>query len=255
VLLDWAGTTVDYGSRAPAAVFVEIFRRRGVEITLAEARGPMGRSKIDHIAAVAALPRVAELWAGLHGRPPDSDDVRGMYREFLPLQQEVLARGSEVIPGVPEAIADLRRRGLAIGSTTGYTRALMEVVAPQAARQGYAPDVIVCSDDVPAGRPDPAMNLLAARRLGIDDLTSVLVVDDTAVGIEAGRNAHAITVAVTVTGNAFGLALDEVAALRPEELAAREAAVGREFVAAGAQHLLRSVADLPQLVDALASGT
>ena len=58
VLLDWAGTTVDYGSRAPTQVFVEIFRRRGVEITIAEARGPMGRAKHEHIAMVAALPRV-----------------------------------------------------------------------------------------------------------------------------------------------------------------------------------------------------
>ncbi|MGV2339672.1 MAG UNVERIFIED_CONTAM: hypothetical protein LVR18_38635 [Planctomycetaceae bacterium] len=56
VVFDWAGTTVDHGSRAPAAVFQEIFRRRGVEITAAEARGPMGRAKHEHIAIVACAP-------------------------------------------------------------------------------------------------------------------------------------------------------------------------------------------------------
>src|SRR5262245_31865133 len=100
VLLDWAGTTVDYGSRAPTRVFMEIFRRRGVEITAAEARGPMGRAKLDHIALVAALPRVTAAWKARHGREPIERDVRAMYEDFLPLQKETLAAGSHVIPGV-----------------------------------------------------------------------------------------------------------------------------------------------------------
>ena len=62
VIFDWAGTTVDYGSRAPTQAFIEIFRRRGIEITEPEARGPMGLTKRDHIAAIAALPRVARIW-------------------------------------------------------------------------------------------------------------------------------------------------------------------------------------------------
>ena len=37
IIFDWAGTMVDYGSRAPATVFQEIFRREGVEITPAQA--------------------------------------------------------------------------------------------------------------------------------------------------------------------------------------------------------------------------
>ena len=118
VLLDWAGTTVDYGSRAPTQVFVEIFRRRGVEITIAEARGPMGRAKHEHIAMVAALPRVTELWRQRHGAAPTDVDVRAMYDDFLPLQKEILKQGSNVIPGIPEAIAELRQRGIRIGSST-----------------------------------------------------------------------------------------------------------------------------------------
>ena len=64
LLLDWAGTTVDHGSRAPARVFVEVFRRSGVPVTEAEARGPMGMAKRAHIAAVLNLPRCPGL-----GRP------------------------------------------------------------------------------------------------------------------------------------------------------------------------------------------
>lgn len=229
VLFDWAGTTVDYGSRAPAEVFCEIFRRRGVEITVAEARGPMGRAKPDHIAAIAAVPRVAALWRARFGREPRESDVQEMYREFLPLQKATLARGSGVIPGVAAAVAALRAQGIKIGSSTGYTRELMDVVAPLAAQEGYQPDAIICADDVPAGRPAPWMNFLAAQRLGVYPMSAIAVVDDTPVGIEAGRNAGAVTIAVTLTGNALGLSEDEVARLAPADLEARLLAIEREF--------------------------
>lgn len=254
VLFDWAGTTVDYGSCAPARVFIEVFRRRGVEITEPEARGPMGRSKREHIATIANLPRVGELWNNVHGRLPTDADVQAIYDDFLPLQKETLANNSDVIPGVPEAVAECRRRGLKIGSSTGYTRELMEVVAPIAARGGYSPDAIVCSDDVLAGRPAPWMNFRAAEQLGVYPMTSVLVVDDTPIGIAAGLNAGATTVAITQTGNALGLSLAEVAALPAGELESRLAAIDRDFRQAGAQHLLRSVAELPGLLNQLETG-
>lgn len=254
VILDWAGTTVDYGSRAPTQVFLEIFRRRGVEITVAEAREPMGQAKRDHIAAVAAMPRVRRLWRDRFGRDPASADVDAMYHEFLPLQKSTLAKsGSDVLPGIPEAIAQLRSQGLKIGSTTGYTRELMDVVAPLAARGGYSPDVIICSDDVPAGRPAPWMNFLAAQQLGVYPMDSILVVDDTPVGIAAGRNAGAITVGVTQTGNALGLSAEEVAALSASELHSRLAEIERSLLAVGAHYAIPSVADLPELVHQLAT--
>ncbi len=251
VLFDWAGTTVDYGSCAPARVFVEVFRRRGIAITEAEARGPMGRSKREHIATIANLPRVAELWRDEFGHLPTDADVQAMYDDFLPLQKATLANNSDVIPGIPEAVAECRRRGLKIGSSTGYTRELMEVVAPLAARGGYSPDAIVCSDDVTAGRPAPWMNFRAAELLGVYPMSSVLVVDDTPIGIAAGLNAGATTVAITQTGNALGLSLAEVTALSAGELDSRLAAIEQDFRQAGAHHLLRSVADLPDLLSQL----
>jgi phosphonoacetaldehyde hydrolase len=247
VILDWAGTTVDYGSLAPTQVFVEVFRRRGVEVTVAEARGPMGSAKRDHIAAVARLPRVAARWRELYGHEPTEQDLRAIYDEFLPLQKQTLAAsGAEVIPGVAEAIAELRRRGLKIGSTTGYTRELMEVVVPIAARGGYRPDVIICSDDVSAGRPAPWMNIRAAERLGVYPLSSILAVDDTPLGIAAGLNAGAWTVAISQTGNALGLSATEAARLSADELSSRLKLIEGEFRAAGAHFVLRSVADLPE---------
>jgi len=253
VLLDWAGTTVDFGSRGPTAVFLEIFRRRGVEITPAEARGPMGRAKRDHIAQVLAVPRVAQAWRTHHRRDPNSSDVDSMYEEFLPLQKSVLGRHSDVIPGVVETIAALRRRGLKIGSTTGYTRELMDVVEPLAKEQGYAPDVVLTTNDVPAGRPAPWMNVRAAEALGVFQFDRIVAVDDTPVGIEAARNGGMWAVAVSRTGNALGLSEREVAALPPAELRRRLDAIAEDFRKAGAQFVIESVVDLPTVLETIES--
>ena len=45
LVLDWSGTTADAYVLAPAVVFVEVFKRQGIEISMSEARGPMGLAR------------------------------------------------------------------------------------------------------------------------------------------------------------------------------------------------------------------
>lgn len=249
VLFDWAGTTIDHGSRAPAAVFVEIFRRRDITVSEADARGPMGRAKRDHIAQVLQLPHVAAAWTARTGQPPTEADVDALYADFLPLQREVLAKFVDLIPGAAETVASCRRRGLRIGSTTGYTRELMQVVETAAAAQGYQPDVILTADDARQGRPAPWLNFRALEALDVYPPFRAVVVDDTPVGIAAGRHAGCWTVAVSRTGNALALSLEAAAALPPDELTRRLHAIRQEFLAVGADFVVESVADLPPVLD------
>ena len=139
VVADLAGTTIDFGSSAPAGVFVDLFARHGVAITGAEARGPMGTAKRDHIAAVAALPRITATWEAAHGRPFREADLDTLYADFIPLQLESLPRFDDLIPGTREAVAMLRHRGIAVAVTTGYDAAMMAVVLAAAGRQGFVP--------------------------------------------------------------------------------------------------------------------
>ncbi|HWE39610.1 MAG TPA: phosphonoacetaldehyde hydrolase [Isosphaeraceae bacterium] len=254
VIFDWAGTTVDHGSLAPVSPFVEAFRRAGVAITTAEARGPMGVAKRDHIAAILALPRVAAAWQAGHGRAADEADVDRLFADFLPLQHEALTRHADVIPGVPEVVAECRRRGIKIGINTGYPRALMDVAAPLARAGGFDPDVIICNDDVPRGRPAPWMIFRALERLDAFPMSGVVVVDDTPVGVEAGLNAGARVVAVTRTGNALGLSLREVERLDPADLAARLAPIAADFRRRGAHAVVEAVADLIPVLDRFEAG-
>jgi phosphonoacetaldehyde hydrolase len=248
IVFDWAGTTVDFGSRAPAIVFQEIFRRCGVDITAAQAREPMGMAKRDHIASILAMPEVARAWRAAHGREGQSADIDAMYEEFLPLQREVLKQHSDVIPGVPEAVEACRRMGLKIGSTTGYTRALMEIVSAAAKQQGYEPECVLCAEDAPRGRPAPYLLYEAAMRLDAYPLWTMVAVDDTPVGIEAGRNAGCWTVGITRAGNCVGLSREEIDALPPDEARRMCAQAARRLKSAGAHYTIDSAADIVQVV-------
>ncbi len=252
-ILDWAGTTVDFGSRAPAAVFREIFVREGISVTERQAREPMGRAKRDHIAAILANPEVALRWREAKGSDSTESDIDRLYERFLPLQLEVLSRHTDLIPGTVEAIAWMRQRGMKIGSTTGYTKALMEVVIPAARAGGYSPDTTVCADDVPAGRPAPWMLFEAAKRLNVFPPEAIVKVDDTPVGIEAGLNAGCWTVAVTASGNEMGLSVSELEQLSTEERASRIETIREKFLRGGAHLVIDSIKDLPQAVETIES--
>ena len=109
VLLDWAGTTMDYGCMAPAVVFVEVYRRQGVPISMDEARAPMGAHKRVHIQKIGQLDSVRQRWHEKHGRAPTEADVDRMFSDFVPLQLACLSEYSEMIPGAleaPERVAD-----------------------------------------------------------------------------------------------------------------------------------------------------
>ncbi|WP_186767519.1 phosphonoacetaldehyde hydrolase [Blastopirellula retiformator] len=248
MVFDWAGTVIDFGCCAPASVFRRVFQQKGLEITARQAREPMGLAKRAHIAAVIAMPEVNQAWIDRFGEVPTDADVDALYSEFLPLQKEVLSDHCDLIPGVVELVETLRRREIAIGGTTGYTRELMSVVTPAAARQGYSPDAAICSDEVREGRPAPWMIFELAQRTDVYPMACVAKVDDTPVGIAAGHAAGAWTVAVTDSGNEMGLTLVEYESLSDAEKKERRTAIEGRFQQVKPHFFIRSVADLPDVL-------
>lgn len=251
VVFDWAGTMVDFGSRAPMGAFVEVFAAFGVEITIEEARRPMGLPKLDHIRALGAEPRIAEAWRQARGTPFDEAAARAVYERFVPLNAEVVADYAELVPGAAELVAALRRQGVRIGSTTGYTREIMERLLPRAAEQGYAPDNLVCAGDLAAGRPTPLMMYKCFVDLGVWRPERVVKVDDTAPGIAEGLAAGTWAVGVSLSGNAVGLSPAELAASDPAEIARRDEAARRALLDAGAHAVVGTVAELLPLLETI----
>ena len=156
VVFDWAGTMIDHGSRAPMGAFVKVFAEFKVAISVAEARGPMGLPKWEHIRTLLEDPAIAARWQAAHGSAPGKGDVDRLFEVFVPLNASVVTDFADLIPGVIETITELRARGLRIGSTTGYTREIMARLLPAAAAQGLAPDNLVCAGDLPTGAANPS---------------------------------------------------------------------------------------------------
>jgi phosphonoacetaldehyde hydrolase len=249
VIFDWAGTVVDYGCLAPAMVFVAGFAARGVTLTLEEARIPMGKYKRDHIAELLAMPQIAERWLAAQGSAPTELDIDALFADFIPRQEAALLDYADLIPGAVETVAALRERGIRIGSTTGYTSAMMAILAPAAAAQGYAPDCLITPDMTKGGRPAPWMCYLNAMELGIYPMASLVKVGDTLADIEEGLNAGMWTVAVLKTGNELGLSRAEAEALSPDELRRRLDAIARRLLAAGAHYVIDGIGDLLPVID------
>ncbi|HOZ48248.1 MAG TPA: phosphonoacetaldehyde hydrolase [Candidatus Hydrogenedentes bacterium] len=249
VILDWAGTTMDYGCYAPAVVFIEVYKRHGVEITVDQARGPMGAHKRDHIQQISQMEEVAKKWEAKYGRQPNDDDVSAMFEDFVPLQIECLAHYADLIPGCLEALDEFRKRDLKIGSTTGYTGAMVEVLLKEAAKRGYVPDSTVCATEVPKGRPAPWMCVQNAMNLGVYPMESVVKIGDTVPDIYEGLNAGMWTIGLAKTGNEMGLTEAELEALDPEVYARRIDRAYTRLAQAGAHYVVDSILDAVPLID------
>lgn len=244
VIFDWAGTMVDFGSVAPVIAMRDAFAAEGVAITDAEVRAWMGLAKRDHVAAILAGPRVARAWAEAHGRSVDGDDVERIFEAVGPRMTQAGGARAELIPGAAQAAAVLRETGVRVGSTTGYTRAMMQPILDQAAAQGYAPDFVGCAGEAPRGRPAPYMIWRALEALDVWPTGAAVKVDDAPVGILEGKNAGCFTIGVAASGNAVGLDAEAFWALPEVERQARVAAARTELLAAGADMVIDTVADL-----------
>ncbi|ROS05429.1 phosphonoacetaldehyde hydrolase [Sinobacterium caligoides] len=251
LVLDWAGTVLDFGSFAPTTIFVEAFKTEyDFDISLAEARVPMGLSKIDHIRSVGQLPEVKQRWIERFGQAMNEEQAQAIYQTFMPLQIAKVADHAELIPGTLETIKWARDNGIKIGSCSGYPQVVMDKLIPVAAANGYQPDCIVASDNLAAGaRPGPFMALENVIKLGVSNVSHCVKIDDSAPGISEGLNAGMWTVGLTLSGNEAGLTRQQFEQASSEELAAaRELAKGK-LEQAGSHYLIDTIADLPSVLE------
>ena len=126
---------------------------------------------------------------------------------------DTLENYSEPIPGVVDTVEALRKAGIKIGSTTGYTDKMMDIVIPAAEKAGYKVDNCVTSDHLPAGRPYPYM--------------------------------------VVMGSNELALTQEEVAAMSAGELDARKAEVRRRMLEAGAHYVVDDITELPAIIETI----
>lgn len=252
VIMDWAGTAVDYGCFAPLNAFLKVFsEEKGIDITYRQAREPMGLLKIDHIKAILNMPEVQDKFRARYNRDWNMEDVNGMYQSFEKHLFASLRNFTTPIPGVLDTMQALREQGIRIGSTTGYTAAMMDVVRPDAAAKGYVVDNLVTPDDVPAGRPAPYMIYRNMIDLAIPSVEQVVKVGDTIADIKEGVNAKVWSVGIVTGSNEMGLTEEEYNRLSAGELAELKREVRERMLNAGAHFVLDNITELPACIEKL----
>lgn len=251
VVLDWSGTLADAYVIAPAVVFVEVFKSQGVEISMEEARGPMGLRKDLHIRMLTKDPVIAKRWESIKGKPPTQADVDAMFKEFVPAQLACLPKYTTLLPGVKKVCDDLQKQGIKIGVSTGFTRVMVDVLLKDVIAQGIVPDATVAGDEVLNGaRPDPHMVFKNLDLLNISDVKSVVKCDDTVSGIGEAQNAGCWGVGLVRYSNYMNInSLDEEATLSEADMAARMAKTRKILEQAGAHYVIDSLIELPAVID------
>lgn len=251
IILDWAGTVVDFGSFAPTQIFVDAFAQAfNFEISLQEARGPMGMGKIDHIRTLLKEPSIRQRWVDQFASEPSEETAQQIYHTFMPLQIAQVVHFAEPIAGVMDAINAIKAQGIKVGSCSGYPKPVMDALVPAAAKYGYQPDCVVASDEIAAGsRPGPWMALKNVIELGVMNVAHCVKVDDAAAGITEGLNAGMWTVGLSVSGNEFGATFEQYQAMTQEEIQQRKQIAEDKLKAAGAHYVIETLADLPGVIE------
>ena len=181
VVFDMAGTTVDDvidGVPLVLRSYDDALRRFGVEVPMEVLNEQRGRDKLTVIRELAG-DRAAEV-----------------FNAFVETLKENTGRVREM-KGASEAFSFLRDRGVKVALNTGFPADVAQAIIDHLGwvEAGYV-DGWICSEMVGRSRPDPAMIASLMARLGVEDPRRVMKVDDTAKGIEEGRNAGVATIGV-----------------------------------------------------------
>jgi phosphonoacetaldehyde hydrolase len=249
VVLDWAGTTVDFGCFAPVASFAMALQRHGVSPTDEQVRQPMGLAKLDHLRSLLGIPELAEQWQARNGRSWTDLDVEQIYRDdYIPLQLDAVSGHDRLVPGLLPVVEAIRSQDVKIATTTGYFREAARLVFDSATRQGYVRDLDILPDEVSSGRPAPWMIFRAMEAFGVYPPTAVLKVGDTLADIAEGRNAGAWSVGVIASSSEVGLSEAAWNALGAVERRAIVETVRARFARSGAHASIETLAELPGLI-------
>jgi phosphonoacetaldehyde hydrolase len=251
LVLDWSGTTADAYVIAPAVVFVAVFEKQGVEISMTEARGPMGLRKDLHIKELTKVPEIRERWKSVHGSYPDQGDADRMFADFVPMQLDCLRQYTTLLPGVAEVTQKFQQGGIKIGSSTGFVRSMVDILEADAKQQGYTPDASVAGDEVVNGaRPKPFMVYRNLDLMNVHPIQSVVKVDDTVSGVGEALEAGCWGVGIARYSNYMDInSLDEAKSLSAEEMQRRLELTRDILRKAGAHYVIDDFDELPAVIE------
>jgi phosphonatase-like hydrolase len=194
VVTDFAGTTMKEEGTVLVAYRLALteFDIPFTEDDLAARRGASKRAVFQELAGRVRSPDEVDAVAG-----------RALAAFEAALQREYENGPVREIEGAGDAIATLRAAGVKVALTSGFERGVVDLLVR---RLGWGShfDLVLASDDAPAGRPAPYLIYRSMVDLHVHDVAQVAVVGDTPLDLQAASNARAGWV-IGVLSGAHGL--------------------------------------------------
>jgi HAD superfamily hydrolase (TIGR01509 family) len=128
-------------------------------------------------------------------------DVEQYIRRYGRVLLELLRRPLPPLPGVRELLSELRRRRLPVALATSSSRSWAEALLQATGLDG-AFDAVVWREMAERPKPAPDLFLRAAELVGIEPARCI-VLEDTAPGLEAAKNAGMLAVQVRSASTAL----------------------------------------------------
>jgi phosphonatase-like hydrolase len=192
VVFDIAGTTLA-DDHAVAVSFRKAFAQSGLAIAEEDARPLMGYKKTEAIRIM-----LEQL-----GAKADIELIEKIHADFVEEMKAHYLGADSVIPtaGAEDMFSLLKEKGIRIAVNTGFPREIADAILQRTKwiERGLVDDSIA-SDEVPAGRPDPAMIRELMRRANVADASEVVKIGDTEVDVNEGREAGCALVIAVTTG-------------------------------------------------------
>jgi len=133
----------------------------------------------------------------LLGRKLDAHEARTLARRKRAHYTRLAERGMLPIRGVAGFVEQLVRANVPRAVATSASRGDLDALLSQVGLRGHF-DVIVTSEDVRWGKPNPEVFLLAAAGLDVPPATC-LVFEDSLVGVHAARNCGMRVIGLTTS--------------------------------------------------------
>jgi phosphonoacetaldehyde hydrolase len=146
-----------------------------------ECRKPMGLRKDLHIKSMLFDDtNVYRRWLEKYGRTPEQQDVDNLFKDFVPNAAELSGKNTVGLFRVQKKpLLNCHKR---LGSTTGFTRSMVDILERTPTNRVFFFDCTVAGDEVVTGwRPYPHMVYKNMDILGIQNPKDMVKVDDTVV--------------------------------------------------------------------------
>ena len=251
VIFDMSGTIIDPFCISSALSFVSAFRQNGFNISIREARDPMGLRKDLHIKEILNDFSVRKRWIEEMRRDPTEDDIKNIHTSFEKTQFKILPSYANIIDGVEETVDILKTNyKIKIGITTDLDRKMVDIVLDKNPK--FITKCIVSGDELRENigyRPKPYMLWKNLFNMGINPIQSVVKVDDTVVGIEEGINAGCWTIGVSDWGNYMNInSIGEYEKLNYYQLEEKRKISKKRLLDGGAHYVVDNVKNIPEVI-------